>query len=848
MRHPNSIPVSTNTEEQRPFGIERRRATPRFLHCLLAGMTLLGATAHGQYQLSITQVDDNRGDYSGGQIPRYGKIEIDFQVENTVATNLQLSYDAAPPPGVEPGTGITVNALFTPNNWSTVYTQPAFYYQTFQEEIRGGREWFHPTEHHVWKVRFTPHREGNWQYRLTARDASGTTQSPTYAFSVSSSPNRGFVRVSQRDPRYFEFEDGTYFPGLGYNMNYNHVDWERPVTANQANFQTMAANGIQLVRLWLSQWGISSSAWNPWNAQEDRFHGRYIPYEGVTFSVAYPGSEVSMIVAAGNPNLSSCMFIGWEKARPAVKRNTNYRVRVRYRQEGVTGPRIVGRPYGFVAKQGGWLGNNCADPGVGAVVAATYPGNWQTIPDVEPGWDILEGTFNTGTSDFLPLFYLILENATGGRANVDYVWIQEQLGGGRYGPNIVSKPWMAHHLYFEQRNSRAFDKVVELAETHGVYLRPVIHEKNEWIHNHIGFDGEFTWTGSNNNFYGNRRTETKTRWLQQQWWRYLQARWGYSTSIHSWELLNEGDPTNDRHHILADELGAYMRQFAPNHHLVSTSTWHSFPKTAFWTNWNYPNVDFADVHLYVPRDASYTVRIDNSQPQVAGANDYADTAAATYNLATLIGAIGKPVIRGETGFVVSGSEPPDPQLLPDRDGVWLHNFIWGGIGPGGLIESYWYDRFHIYGRSGDGVDLRNRFRSYYEFIKDVPLNSGSYRDAAATSSNPLLRAWGQKDTANGRLHLWIQNKEHTWRNVLAGPVPPASGVVTVSGFSPNTPHSVEWWDTRAGTTTGTETLFSDSTGALVIEVMNLQSDMAVRIGENTGGPLPPRNLRITVTP
>jgi len=41
-------------------------------------------------------------------------------------------------------------------------------------------------------------------------------------------------------------------------------------------------------------------------------------------------------------------------------------------------------------------------------------------------------------------------------------------------------------------------------------------------------------------FYGLGRSQNKVRWIQQTWWRYLQARWGYSPNIHSWELTNEG--------------------------------------------------------------------------------------------------------------------------------------------------------------------------------------------------------------------------------------------------------------------------------------------------------------------
>lgn len=51
----------------------------------------------------------------------------------------------------------------------------------------------------------------------------------------------------------------------------------------------------------------------------------------------------------------------------------------------------------------------------------------------------------------------------------------------------------------------------------------------------------------------NREEKTKIRWLLEAWWRYLQARWGYSPAIYSWELLNEGVPDSTLHYILTDE-------------------------------------------------------------------------------------------------------------------------------------------------------------------------------------------------------------------------------------------------------------------------------------------------------
>ena len=787
---------------------------------------------------AIGPIATNLTDYPNGKIPRYEKLELTFDID-TVAENLQWPYDPVPPPGVEPGTGITVNALFTPDNWQTVYRQPAFYYQEFVDEVRSGQEWFYPTESFAWKVRFAPNQVGTWQYKLTALDATGIAQTTPQAFTVVPSEHPGFIRVSSRDPRYFEFEDGSYFPALGYNMNYDHVSWINPTLDNQEDFQKMSQNGIQLIRIWLSQWGIFTSAWSPWNAQEPDLHSEYIPEPGMTHEEAYPDHETSMELVWDSPWRSACMFIGQWKAKPAVKRNTDYRFRVRYKATGITGPRVPTSPYGFVVKIGAWLwpsdSGYCYNPGVGTVIGATYPdpsGNkrWRSYPDSkEPTWRILEGSLSRqliGDTDFLPNFFLTLENVDAGKVYIDYVWIEEDLGNGEYGPNIVSKPWMAQHMYFEQRNSYAFDKLLALAERNGIYLRPVVLEKNERILNLIDYNGNFAADATNDWFYGNYRTVTKVRWLQQAWWRYLQARWGYSTHIHSWELLNEGDPANDRHFTLADQFGEYMHGFQPNHHLVSTSFWHSFPQSSFWANPAYPDVDFADYHRYIPE--SDTV--------------FADAAQATYEVSTLYGALrpggaGKPIIRGETGFVKEGSWPPVDLLENDTQGIWLHNFIWGGINPGGLIESYWYETTHIYRRNWDGTyqfDHRHHYAAYHNFVEDIPLNNGRYRDAEAAVSNGNLRAWGQKDLVHGCAHLWLQNKKHTWKNVLDGvAIPTISGTVSVAGFQPGARYRIEWWDPYqpdpALQIIRTDNLTSQADGSIVILTNGLATDVAVKI-------------------
>jgi hypothetical protein len=153
-----------------------------------------------------------------------------------------------------------------------------------------------------------------------------------------------------------------------------------------------------------------------------------------------------------------------------------------------------------------------------------------------------------------------------------------------------------------------------------------------------------------------------------------------------------------------------------------------------------------------------------------------------------------------------------------------------------LIESYWYVHPHIV-RSG--FDGRPLFRSFYNFIHDLPLNNGAYQDAAAEVSNKRLRAWGQKDLPNGRAHLWVQNADHTWGKIAGGQnVRPASGTVALTGFQPGARYTLEWWDPYqpdpARQVLGTETLTANSNGSLSIDVSDLETDIAVRLALASG--------------
>ncbi len=796
---------------------------------------------------------------SAGDVGRFEKFEVTFQVTSTVAQNLQWPYDGAPPRGVEEGVGISVDALFTPDGWQTVYSQPGFLFRDFVDEIRDGKAWLYPTDRTSWKVRFAPDRTGSWQFKIRVTDASGTVVSGPRSFSVHDSPSPGFLHVSTADPRYFEFDDGSPFVGLGFQGS----------KLTEADFQKMKENGIQLVRVWLGPLSIFGSQWNPYYEIRNTYLG-YVPRAGVLPFTDDVTGQTSIKLRidyepAGNSGwFDACRVIGYWGTPTEVKPHTRYRIQVTYRGFNIEGPRDPSHPaFGLVVKTD--VASSDFQRSFDGGIGRTLTNHGQNAPDA---WNVLEGSWDSGSRNFLPKFFMVLENVRNGQVYIDRFSMREDLGDGSLGPEIMHKPSMQHLHYFQQRNSFYLDKVVAWAEKYGVYLKLVVLEKGEKIMNKIDFNGEFA-QDDEQFFYGNYREVTKVRWLQQAWWRYLQARWGYSPSIHSWELLNEGDPVNARHYALTDEFGKYMhcRVFGapvgsgdasrctyqhPDSHLITTSFWHSLPADRFWSNSAYPNVDYVDLHAYISTGwiTDPEIETDAARYHLAyskEARENVDYYAERNGLAT------KPIIRGEAGIDRLSVQQENPKLAQDRQGIWLHNLTWSQLDAGAMLELYWWGQNRETLEGPDGKPgLYEIYRTFDHFVRDVPLNNGHYHSISLHSSNDQLRVEGQQDDQAGRAHLWIQNKAHTWNKVVDGvAIAPASGNLQLDGFAADGYYRLTWFDTYSiaadPTPTRVETIQASSAGVLTIPIVSLVSDVALKISGGQpvpeGTPARPKNLR-----
>ncbi|MBN2561154.1 MAG: DUF5060 domain-containing protein [Phycisphaerae bacterium] len=94
------------------------------------------------------------------------------------------------------------------------WRMPGFLYQDFR---RDGKE-LHAHGKPEWRVRFTPPEPGIWKASVVVKEGRRTHRGSAGAFKVRESAAQGFLRISRRNPRAMEFENGDPFIGIGSNL------------------------------------------------------------------------------------------------------------------------------------------------------------------------------------------------------------------------------------------------------------------------------------------------------------------------------------------------------------------------------------------------------------------------------------------------------------------------------------------------------------------------------------------------------------------------------------------------------------------------------------------------------
>ena len=124
-----------------------------------------------------------------------------------------------------------------------------------------------------WRVRYAPRVPGKYRYTLEVRDTRGRATWGPGAFDAMPAERPGFVRVSKRDPRCFEFDNGSYYFPIGHNIRSpfdTRMDsqfpwaqrWPEGSAVYTRYFKSMAEHGETLTEIWSAAWSLGLE-WSP---------------------------------------------------------------------------------------------------------------------------------------------------------------------------------------------------------------------------------------------------------------------------------------------------------------------------------------------------------------------------------------------------------------------------------------------------------------------------------------------------------------------------------------------------------------------------------------------------------
>jgi hypothetical protein len=261
-----------------------------------------------------------------------------------------LQYDPAPPPGVVPGLGVTVEGIFTNLKTGAVHTQPAFYMTDATRVVTLKGVVFSEGVKSYWAVRFAPQSEGEYTVALRVVDKDQDGVSPVLATFKTAPPiSKGFIRVSPADPRYFEFADGDIYWPVG------------PALTNRfstSGYQALSGKGQTWDRPWLAGLGIYSTNWARWQLSAAKA-GNEGWASVLDAGVTAPGSDLSFPMRIMNPAppypqpFRMTLADGDTRFAPQFVAGKKYKVFLRLRIAELAGPKNPLYPYGFVIRQPG---------------------------------------------------------------------------------------------------------------------------------------------------------------------------------------------------------------------------------------------------------------------------------------------------------------------------------------------------------------------------------------------------------------------------------------------------------------------------------------------------------------
>jgi len=744
---PGGIPMKSRPAPQ------RTTVSVALCGCVLV-FFLSTRTATGYQGLRVTQSPGLV--WLSSEVPRWQKIEgrIDWPKK----------YGNPYDPGE-----VSVDVLVTAPDGKT-FVQPAFWMEDFTWRPMGrnrGGEWFYPRGQPTWTVRLTPTLPGVYQTRVRVKDRDGVAESRVTTFRCLDAPGHGFLRVAKNDPRFLTFEDGTPFFAIGQNLAFIGSSSQYFTLSGAIEaFGKLSDNGANFLRIWTccddwamciegrkSAWGRSWSWRPPWTDRPE--HVPKPDFREFSQFAHLPGAKV--------------IRLGSEPVRPdpshrvAVQPNTRYvcSIALWASQTADVRCRVLGKDVVFSVKPDEvkhWIVKQ-------ASIASARDTWWLGPMEISAG----------GTGGDQAEIYLAGISLRDSSTERELLWEAE-----------IDRPLLGR---YNAVDCFMLDQLVTAAEEKKIYLQLCLLTRDLFM--------DRLRDPASEAYRAAIEDAKKT-------FRYAVARWGYSPAVAAWEYWNEIDPglPTDRFY---EELGQYLEEIDPYHHLRTTSAWGPSPKDC-----RHPRLDIAEVHYYLrPQDR------ERIRDEVAAVLDHM---AFLREHATQ-----KPALIGEFGLA-DDKWREDPQMPQDTELLHFHNSLWASLlsGLSGTTMFWWWDRL-------DRMDAYPNYRPVAGFAEVIPFTRKTLQPVVGRDDRAGLRVLGL--AAEGCGYYWIVRDRGTWLSRLRGEGLPESApaTVTLPGLAPGH-YQVTWWDTWKGVKVMTESLDVQSEGeAGKVRTPAFATDIAVQV-------------------
>jgi hypothetical protein len=277
---------------------------------------------------------------------------------------------------------------------------------------------------------------------------------------------------------------------------------------------------------------------------------------------------------------------------------------------------------------------------------------------------------------------------------------------------------------------KVIDAVVADAQKKSIFLIFTIWDHNELRDDtHPGNWGNYFWSKNGFNKLGDLQSffNSPEMWAwQENFYRYIIARWGYSPAIGMWQTVSEINGTNayDQRDPWHTQVNNYFVENDPYRH-PTTASQSGGGNDIPWPE-GHKVMDAPQVHIYDPL---------NNNP-VGAASVLAQWTTTMWNEAE------KPNWVGEFGV-------PGNDLYPEL----YHNSIWAALAAGASMTPAEWNGGGSWGEMTEA--MLSDLDRLGKFVQDIPLAKLDPSQLEIASSDPQVRGWGVAGKDGGL--FWVQD-------------------------------------------------------------------------------------------